>query len=323
MILAIVLFIYRFRCLTYVSLLPQPQILQPSRPWPNRVHQHHSQERLTNSAHTEAPSEPATSNPGCGWGDSLASRAQHSSRSGLACPSPASTPPAGCLPGPEELSLSLSTQLKISDSEGPEGRTCSPPHPGSRLRLDSAKRIPPPCLPQTPGSLKKASIPKRPHEGPPHNHHHHPDIHGRLPQGDERNPGSGWSQAGPHSSTVQAESAPTCLQRSTLLQRRTPVLCLLSGTCPARLPPDQSTQTDSRPQRTREWWAQGQRSRPSQPLTTPQAKGPLIALSQFSVPSSKAIQHHPLPTQTQKIRLRLEASDLPLVRLPCLPCEKG
>lgn len=167
MILAIVLFIYRFRCLTYVSLLPQPQILQPSRPWPNRVHQHHSQERLTNSAHTEAPSEPATSNPGCGWGDSLASRAQHSSRSGLACPSPASTPPAGCLPGPEELSLSLSTQLKISDSEGPEGRTCSPPHPGSRLRLDSAKRIPPPCLPQTPGSLKKASIPKRPHEGPP------------------------------------------------------------------------------------------------------------------------------------------------------------
>ncbi|XP_014034720.2 serine-rich coiled-coil domain-containing protein 2 isoform X1 [Salmo salar] len=144
-----------------------PQILQPSRPWPNRVHQPHSQERLTNSAHTEAPSEPATSNPGCGWGDSLASRAQHSSRSGLACPSPASTPPAGCLPGPEELSLSLSTQLKISDSEGPEGRTCSPPHPGSRLRLDSAKRIPPPCLPQTPGSLKKASIPKRPHEGPP------------------------------------------------------------------------------------------------------------------------------------------------------------
>ncbi|XP_071266198.1 serine-rich coiled-coil domain-containing protein 2-like isoform X1 [Salvelinus alpinus] len=143
-----------------------PQILQPSRPWPNRQHQPHSQERLTNSAHTEAPSEPASFNPGCGWGDSLASKAQHSSRSGLACPSPASTPPAGCVPGPEDLSLLLSTQLKISDSEGPEGRTCSPPHPGSRLRLDSAKRIPPPCLPQSPGSLKKASIPERPHEGP-------------------------------------------------------------------------------------------------------------------------------------------------------------
>nr|XP_046212658.1 serine-rich coiled-coil domain-containing protein 2-like isoform X3 [Oncorhynchus gorbuscha] len=148
-----------------------PQILQPSRPWPNRVHQPHSQERLTNSAHTEAPSELApselaSSNPGCGWGDSLASRAQHSSRSGLACPSPAFTPPAGYFPSSEELSLLLSTQLKISDSEGPEGQTCSPPHPGSRLRLDSAKRIPPPCLSQSPGSLKKASIPKRPHEGP-------------------------------------------------------------------------------------------------------------------------------------------------------------
>ncbi|XP_041714432.1 serine-rich coiled-coil domain-containing protein 2-like isoform X2 [Coregonus clupeaformis] len=150
-----------------------PQILQPSRPWPNSMQQPHSQERLTNSAHTEAPSEPASSNPGCGWGDSLVSRAQHSSlpgpSSGLACPSPTSTsaPPAGCVPGLEELSLLLSTQLKISDSEGPEGRTCSPPLPGSRLRLDSAKRIPAPCLPQSPGSLKKASILKRPQEGPP------------------------------------------------------------------------------------------------------------------------------------------------------------
>ncbi|XP_041699262.2 serine-rich coiled-coil domain-containing protein 2 isoform X1 [Coregonus clupeaformis] len=74
-----------------------PQILQPSRPWPNSVQQPQPQERLTSSAHTEAPSEPSSSNPGCG---------------------------------------------------------------------DSAKRIPAPRLPQSPGSLKIASIPKRPQEGP-------------------------------------------------------------------------------------------------------------------------------------------------------------
>nr|XP_029484925.1 serine-rich coiled-coil domain-containing protein 2-like isoform X1 [Oncorhynchus nerka] len=72
-----------------------PQILQPSRPWPNSVQQPQPQERLTSSAHTEAPRD--SSNPGCG---------------------------------------------------------------------DPAKMIPAPSLPQSPGSLKTASIPKRPQEGP-------------------------------------------------------------------------------------------------------------------------------------------------------------
>ncbi|XP_014013797.1 serine-rich coiled-coil domain-containing protein 2 isoform X1 [Salmo salar] len=72
-----------------------PQILQPSRPWPNSVQQLQPQERLTSSAHTEAPR--GSSNPGCG---------------------------------------------------------------------DPAKMIPAPSLPQSPGSLKIASIPKRPQEGP-------------------------------------------------------------------------------------------------------------------------------------------------------------
>ncbi|XP_038846170.1 uncharacterized protein LOC120045365 [Salvelinus namaycush] len=72
-----------------------PQILQPSRPWPNSVQQPQPQERLTSSAHTEAPRD--SSNPGCG---------------------------------------------------------------------DSAKMIPAPSLPQSPGSLKIASITKRPQEGP-------------------------------------------------------------------------------------------------------------------------------------------------------------
>ncbi|XP_070962571.1 serine-rich coiled-coil domain-containing protein 2 isoform X2 [Oncorhynchus clarkii lewisi] len=72
-----------------------PQILQPSRPWPNSVQQPQPQERLTSSAHTEAPRD--SSNPGCG---------------------------------------------------------------------DPAKIIPALSLPPSPGSLKTASIPKRPHEGP-------------------------------------------------------------------------------------------------------------------------------------------------------------
>ncbi|KAM9561526.1 serine-rich coiled-coil domain-containing protein 2 isoform 1-T1 [Salvelinus alpinus] len=71
-----------------------PQILQPSRPWPNSVQQPQPQETLTSSAHTEAPRD--SFNPGCG---------------------------------------------------------------------DSAKMIPAPSLPQSPGALKIASITKRPQEG--------------------------------------------------------------------------------------------------------------------------------------------------------------
>ncbi|XP_029561550.1 serine-rich coiled-coil domain-containing protein 2 isoform X2 [Salmo trutta] len=72
-----------------------PQILQPSRPWPNSVQQLQPQETLTSSAHTEV--HRGSSNPGC---------------------------------------------------------------------ADPAKMIPAPSLPQSPGSLKIASIPKRPQEGP-------------------------------------------------------------------------------------------------------------------------------------------------------------
>ncbi|XP_010893950.2 serine-rich coiled-coil domain-containing protein 2 isoform X2 [Esox lucius] len=114
-----------------------PQVLQPPRLWPTSVQQ--PQERLTSSVRSAAPSETPCSRPGCGWGDS---RAQPSSLS-----SP--TPPAGCVPG-----LLLRSQQKISDSQGPGDR------------LFSAKMVSSPRLSQSPGSLKKTSIPNRPQQGP-------------------------------------------------------------------------------------------------------------------------------------------------------------